>query len=149
MIYAAGKKEQNNLYFLALVTNQNVALSSATHLITGKLGLKWGTYCLNARFPLPTQPYAVYSVKSRLLNTLDLIKIIQNTLFLLLPGGPDVPALDSAPPGGVNSGASSPATPSTPVHDDNSRELPYHFISNLYAAQKYCYIIEKLYKIFT
>ncbi|CAH0404339.1 unnamed protein product [Chilo suppressalis] len=40
-----------------------------------------------------------------------------------LCGGPDVPAHDSAPPGGVNSGASSPATPSTPVHDENNRDL--------------------------
>ncbi|KAL0859076.1 hypothetical protein ABMA27_010923 [Loxostege sticticalis] len=37
--------------------------------------------------------------------------------------GPDVPAHDSAPPGGVTSGASSPATPSTPTHDDNNRDL--------------------------
>ncbi|KPI96483.1 Ornithine decarboxylase antizyme [Papilio xuthus] len=35
-------------------------------------------------------------------------------------GGPDVPAHGSAPPGGVSSGASSPATPSTPTHDDNN-----------------------------
>ncbi|XP_053621220.1 LOW QUALITY PROTEIN: ornithine decarboxylase antizyme 2 [Plodia interpunctella] len=46
---------------------------------------------------------------------------------LCLGAGPlwwsDVPADDSAPPGGVNSGASSPATPSTPTHDDNNRDL--------------------------
>lgn len=29
----------------------------------------------------------------------------------------------SAPPGGVSGGASSPATPSTPTHDDNNRDL--------------------------
>lgn len=40
-----------------------------------------------------------------------------------LCGGPDVPAHGSAPPGGVSSGASSPATPSTPAHDDNNRDL--------------------------
>ncbi|CAH2083981.1 unnamed protein product [Euphydryas editha] len=37
--------------------------------------------------------------------------------------GPDVPAHGSVPPGGVSSGASSPATPSTPTHDDNNRDL--------------------------
>ncbi|XP_059062511.1 LOW QUALITY PROTEIN: ornithine decarboxylase antizyme 1 [Achroia grisella] len=46
---------------------------------------------------------------------------------LCLGAGPlwwsDVPAHGSAPPGGVNSGASSPATPSTPTHDDNNRDL--------------------------
>ncbi|XP_063544709.1 LOW QUALITY PROTEIN: ornithine decarboxylase antizyme [Cydia strobilella] len=46
---------------------------------------------------------------------------------LCLGAGPlwwsDVPANDSAPPGGVNSGASSPAIPSTPTHDDNNRDL--------------------------
>ncbi|KAJ0170275.1 hypothetical protein K1T71_014203 [Dendrolimus kikuchii] len=40
-----------------------------------------------------------------------------------LCGGPDVPAHGSAPPGGVNGGAASPATPSTPTHDDNNRDL--------------------------
>ncbi|KAL4706284.1 hypothetical protein ACJJTC_017451 [Scirpophaga incertulas] len=45
------------------------------------------------------------------------------TLRCTFPGGPDVPAHSSAPPGGVNSGASSPATPSTPVHDDSNRDL--------------------------
>ncbi|CAH2056319.1 unnamed protein product, partial [Iphiclides podalirius] len=40
-----------------------------------------------------------------------------------LCGGPDVPAHGSAPPGGVNSGASSPAIPSTPTTDDNNRDL--------------------------
>ncbi|XP_038217631.1 LOW QUALITY PROTEIN: ornithine decarboxylase antizyme 1 [Zerene cesonia] len=46
---------------------------------------------------------------------------------LCLGAGPlwwsDVPAHDTAPPGGVGSGASSPATPSTPTHDDNNRDL--------------------------
>ncbi|XP_045538393.1 LOW QUALITY PROTEIN: ornithine decarboxylase antizyme [Papilio machaon] len=46
---------------------------------------------------------------------------------LCLGAGPlwwsDVPAHGSAPPGGVSSGASSPATPSTPTHDDNNRDL--------------------------
>uniref|UniRef100_A0A2A4JZ44 Ornithine decarboxylase antizyme n=1 Tax=Heliothis virescens TaxID=7102 RepID=A0A2A4JZ44_HELVI len=37
--------------------------------------------------------------------------------------GPDVPAHGQAPPGGVNGGAASPATPSTPTHDDNNRDL--------------------------
>ncbi|XP_046974747.1 LOW QUALITY PROTEIN: ornithine decarboxylase antizyme [Vanessa cardui] len=46
---------------------------------------------------------------------------------LCLGAGPlwwsDVPAHGSAPPGGVSSGASSPATPSTPIHDDTNRDL--------------------------
>ncbi|XP_026316290.1 LOW QUALITY PROTEIN: ornithine decarboxylase antizyme [Hyposmocoma kahamanoa] len=46
---------------------------------------------------------------------------------LCLGAGPlwwsDVPVLGAAPPGGVNSGASSPATPATPTHDDNTRDL--------------------------
>ncbi|XP_075988544.1 LOW QUALITY PROTEIN: ornithine decarboxylase antizyme [Anticarsia gemmatalis] len=46
---------------------------------------------------------------------------------LCLGAGPlwwsDVPAHGSAPPGGVNGGAASPATPSTPTHDDNNRDL--------------------------
>ncbi|XP_073964660.1 LOW QUALITY PROTEIN: ornithine decarboxylase antizyme [Choristoneura fumiferana] len=46
---------------------------------------------------------------------------------LCLGAGPlwwsDVPASDSAPPGGVTGGAASPATPSTPTHDDNNRDL--------------------------
>ncbi|CAH0716998.1 unnamed protein product, partial [Brenthis ino] len=36
-----------------------------------------------------------------------------------LCGGPDVPAHGSAPPGGVRSGASGPATSSATTHDDN------------------------------
>lgn len=40
-----------------------------------------------------------------------------------LCGGPDVPAHGSAPPGGVTGGAASPASPSTPTHDDNNRDL--------------------------
>ncbi|KAJ2938306.1 hypothetical protein O0L34_g13223 [Tuta absoluta] len=43
--------------------------------------------------------------------------------FSLCLGGPDVPATDSAPPGGVSGGAASPATPSTPTHDDNNHDL--------------------------
>nr|XP_034838659.1 LOW QUALITY PROTEIN: ornithine decarboxylase antizyme [Maniola hyperantus] len=46
---------------------------------------------------------------------------------LCLGAGPlwwsDVPAHGSAPPGGVRSGVASPATPSTPIHDDNNRDL--------------------------
>ncbi|PZC72317.1 hypothetical protein B5X24_HaOG211328 [Helicoverpa armigera] len=42
---------------------------------------------------------------------------------LHISGGPDVPAHGQAPPGGVNGGAASPATPSTPTHDDNNRDL--------------------------
>ncbi|XP_072937472.1 LOW QUALITY PROTEIN: ornithine decarboxylase antizyme 2 [Epargyreus clarus] len=46
---------------------------------------------------------------------------------LCLGAGPlwwsDVPVHSSAPPGGVNGGAASPATPSTPTHDDNHRDL--------------------------
>ncbi|XP_032525185.2 LOW QUALITY PROTEIN: ornithine decarboxylase antizyme 2 [Danaus plexippus] len=46
---------------------------------------------------------------------------------LCLGAGPlwwsDVSALGSAPPGGVNGGAASPAAPATPAHDDNDRDL--------------------------
>ena len=46
-----------NLYFhfFALVSRQSAALSSATqHAVPPKFGRKWGTECLNNKFPLPT-----------------------------------------------------------------------------------------------
>ena len=55
-----------NLYFhfFALVSSQSAALSSATqHEMPPELGGKWGTECLNTRFPLPTLLCAGYSVK--------------------------------------------------------------------------------------
>ena len=43
---------------------QSAALSSATqHTMPSELGGKWGTECLNTRFPLPTLLCARYSVK--------------------------------------------------------------------------------------
>ena len=46
-----------NLYFhfFALVSRTSAALSSATqHAMPPEFGRKWGTECLNTRFPLPT-----------------------------------------------------------------------------------------------
>ena len=62
-----------NLYFhfFALVSSRSAALSSATqHAMPPEFGRKWGTECLNARFPLPTLQCAEYSVKL-ILNTSD------------------------------------------------------------------------------
>ena len=51
-------------HFIALVSRLNAALSSATqHTMPLELGGKWGTECLNARFPLSTLLCAGYSVK--------------------------------------------------------------------------------------
>ena len=51
-------------HFFALVSRQSAALSSATqHTIPPEFGRKWGTECLNTRFPLPTLLGAGYSVK--------------------------------------------------------------------------------------
>ena len=55
-----------NLYFhfFALVSRTSAALSSATqHAMPPKYGRKWGTECLNTRFPLPPLQCAGYSVK--------------------------------------------------------------------------------------
>ena len=55
-----------NLYFhfFALVSRLSAALSSATqHTMSPEFGRKWGTECLNTRFPLPTLLCAGYSVK--------------------------------------------------------------------------------------
>ena len=55
-----------NLYFhfFALVSRTSAALSSATqHAVRPEFGRKWGTECLNTRFPLPTLLCAGYSVK--------------------------------------------------------------------------------------
>ena len=51
-------------HFFGLVSTQSVALSSATqYVLLSELGGKWGTECLNTRFPLPTPLCAGYSVK--------------------------------------------------------------------------------------
>ena len=55
-----------NLYFhfLALVSRTSAALSSTTQqAMPAEFGRKWGTECLNTRFPLPTLLCAGYSVK--------------------------------------------------------------------------------------
>ena len=55
-----------NLYFrfFALVSRLSAALSSATqHAMPPEFGRKWGTECLNTRFPLPTLRCAGYRVK--------------------------------------------------------------------------------------
>ena len=45
------------------------ALSSATkHAMPAELSGKWGTECLNTRFPLPTLLCAAYSVKLKTLT---------------------------------------------------------------------------------
>ena len=50
-------------HFLALVSRTSAALSSATqHAMPPEFGRKWGTECLNTRFPLPTLRCAGYSV---------------------------------------------------------------------------------------
>ena len=54
-----------NLYFhfFALVSRLSAALSSATqHPMPPEFGRKWGTECVNTRFPLPTLLCAGYSV---------------------------------------------------------------------------------------
>ena len=51
-------------HFFALVSRLNAALSSVTqHAMPPEFGRKWGTECLNTRFPLPTLLCAGYSVK--------------------------------------------------------------------------------------
>ena len=55
-----------NLYFhfFALMSRLSAALSSATqHAMPPEFGRKWGTECLNTRFPLPTLLCAGNSVK--------------------------------------------------------------------------------------
>ena len=55
-----------NLYFhfFILVSRLSAALSSATkHAMPPEFGRKWGTECLNTRFPLPTLLCAGCSVK--------------------------------------------------------------------------------------
>ena len=50
--------------YFALVSMQSASLSSATqHAVPPELGGKWGTECLNTRFPLPNLLCAGYSVK--------------------------------------------------------------------------------------
>ena len=52
------------LHFFALVSRQSAVLSSATqHTMPPEFGRKWGTECLNTRFPLPTLLCAGYSMK--------------------------------------------------------------------------------------
>ena len=56
-------------HFFALVSRQSTALSSAIqHAIPPALGGRWGTECLNTRFPLPTLLCAGYSVKLLFIN---------------------------------------------------------------------------------
>ena len=53
-----------HFHFFALVARQSAALISATqHVMPPELGGKWGTVCLNTRFPLPFLLCAGYSVK--------------------------------------------------------------------------------------
>ena len=55
----------------------STALSSATqHAMPPEFGRKWGTECLNTRFPLPNQLYAGYSVK---LIFIYVSKVLQGT----------------------------------------------------------------------
>ena len=57
-------KPEGILIFFALVSKQSAVLSSATqHAMPSELSEKWGTECLNTRFPLPTLLCAGYSVK--------------------------------------------------------------------------------------
>ena len=60
-----------NLYFhfFALVSRQSAASSSATqHAMLSEIDVKWGTECLNTRFPLPTQLCAGYSMKLQIIR---------------------------------------------------------------------------------
>ena len=51
-------------FIFALVPRLSAALSSATqHAMPPEFGRKWGTECLNTRFPLPTLLCVGYSVK--------------------------------------------------------------------------------------
>ena len=51
-------------HFFALVSRHSAALSSTSqHAMPPEFGGKWGTECLNTRFPLPTLLCAGYSVK--------------------------------------------------------------------------------------
>ena len=52
-------------HFFALVLKQSATWSSATqHAMPPEFVRKWGTECLNTRFPLPILLCAVYSVKT-------------------------------------------------------------------------------------
>ena len=51
-------------HFFALVSRQSAALSFATeHAMPPEFCGKWGTVCLNTKFPMPALLYAGYSVK--------------------------------------------------------------------------------------
>ena len=68
-----------NLYFhfFALVSMLSAALSSATHhAMPPEFGRKWGTECLNTRFPLPTLLCAGNSV--RLIFFLKYMKFVMD-----------------------------------------------------------------------
>ena len=74
-----------NLYFhfFALVSRQNAALSSATqHAMPPEFGRKWGTECLNTRFPLPFS--ATYT--AALLCAGYSVKLIWFDFFVILFG---------------------------------------------------------------
>ena len=50
-------------FIFTLVSRQNAALSFATQpAMPPEFGRKWGTECLNIRFPLPTLLCAEYNV---------------------------------------------------------------------------------------
>ena len=59
-----GKLNVQYFNFFNLVTRQSTALSTATqYVMPPEFGTKWGTECLDTRFPLPTLLFAGYSVK--------------------------------------------------------------------------------------
>ena len=68
--------------FIALVSRQKAALSTATqHAMPSKFGEKWGTECLNTRFPLPALLCAGYIVKLICKISLLLKKCINALIF--------------------------------------------------------------------
>ena len=77
-----------NLYFhfFALVSRTSAALRSATHhVMPSEFGRKWGTECLNTRFPLPPLQCAGYSVKLICyLNCTSLQKKRQKSYYILV-----------------------------------------------------------------
>ena len=70
---------------IMLTTRLKAALSSATqHTMPPEFGRKWGTECLNTRFPLPTLVCAGYRVKLIfMLTTLEFTVRRKNVLFIL------------------------------------------------------------------
>ena len=73
-----------NLYFhfFALVSRTGAALSSATqHAMPPEFGRKWGTECLNTRFPLPTMLCAGNSGKLIYLCAIKITEGILNVSY--------------------------------------------------------------------